>query len=1094
MQVNGNDITLEISASASSATKALDKFVSSLKSAKGVLSGKVNNGFASALDVDASKFERQLNSIDKSIERTQKKIEIFQKAVSTGLVKDDLLGEAKSNIAEHQEILSKLVEQRKELFDKVDSTQVEEAADDMRDLGKAAKDTGKELDGVGKSAKEAGENAEKSTSGFSKLVASIKRIMLYRAIRAVLKGITSAFKEGIKNIYEYSKAANTDFAPAMDKISTSVLYLKNGLGSLVAPLIQAVAPAIDFIIDKFVDLINIINQVIALLSGKSTYTKAIKYTTEYKDAAKDAANAAKDFALGFDELNVINASGGGANNSALDYDKMFEEAEVSGFLKENFQDILELAGLIGATILAWKLSDKFLADAGGLSTTLKGLVLLTVGFKLSYDAGYDIGKGQATLIDYVKAFLGPLAAGIGGALIGSVIPGLGTAAGFAIGVGVALVFELTGYVQGSLDKVIEAALYNGRGAVTITELANAFKNLAESITKIDNPIIESGKKISKAMEEVIEPATVKIAAIGTVILADSTTAETEIPKLISEFEKLRDGTKTVLDEVYQNVVYAVATSLSDALTAAGHDVPEIIAIITQVKGEVDNEMAEIETRVTNATKAYENHTLSLEDYVAVIMEAAGETSKLTDTVIPATAAFDEARESLSKIDWESPDAFDNAFKIIGDAANDAKINIDNAREAFSTNIETMRQWSDNEEYQAALTKVFNAANEVFDGQEDQIRTGISDLFNIVQTELINAGDDVVANARKEWEEKGFIGQAIEALFGTGANNAAEYAENALIEFKTGTIAPMEAKMQDIFDDFGMDVSPWASAAMGTVIDHMFDWYYDGGTNAYRVAGFADDMNHSVKEVLEPFYDEFSDYGALMTQGLIDGLSDEEKAAQTKKEIEALCALATVTAKDELEIHSPSQVFYEIGEYITQGLADGISESTDVVTSPIEEMVSKIISTVKNGLETGFETIKNTWSNLSLDSFKVKLPHFSLDGAFDIEQNKVPTVSVRWYAGGGFPENGEMFIAREAGPELVGAIGNRTAVANNDQIVEGIAGGVAEANAEQNALLREQNELLLAILNKTGNINLDGKKVTKAINSQNRANGAVIFAN
>lgn len=50
-----------------------------------------------------------------------------------------------------------------------------------------------------------------------------------------------------------------------------------------------------------------------------------------------------------------------------------------------------------------------------------------------------------------------------------------------------------------------------------------------------------------------------------------------------------------------------------------------------------------------------------------------------------------------------------------------------------------------------------------------------------------------------------------------------------------------------------------------------------------------------------------------------------------------------------------------------------------------------------------------------------------------------------YAGGGFPGQGQLFFAREGGAtEMVGAIGNRTAVANNDQIVEGIAKGVSKA--------------------------------------------------
>lgn len=53
-------------------------------------------------------------------------------------------------------------------------------------------------------------------------------------------------------------------------------------------------------------------------------------------------------------------------------------------------------------------------------------------------------------------------------------------------------------------------------------------------------------------------------------------------------------------------------------------------------------------------------------------------------------------------------------------------------------------------------------------------------------------------------------------------------------------------------------------------------------------------------------------------------------------------------------------------------------------------------------------------------------------------------SIFGYADGGFPSQGEFFLARESGPELVGKIGNSSAVANNSQIVDAVAKGVAEA--------------------------------------------------
>ena len=97
-----------------------------------------------------------------------------------------------------------------------------------------------------------------------------------------------------------------------------------------------------------------------------------------------------------------------------------------------------------------------------------------------------------------------------------------------------------------------------------------------------------------------------------------------------------------------------------------------------------------------------------------------------------------------------------------------------------------------------------------------------------------------------------------------------------------------------------------------------------------------------------------------------------------------------------------------------------------------------------------------------------------------------------YASGGYPEMGQLFLAREAGPELVGTIGGQNAVANNQQIVEGIAAGVADANATQNALLREQNELLRAILVKEGNVKITNKAIKQAYDTAVKQSGFAVM--
>jgi len=136
----------------------------------------------------------------------------------------------------------------------------------------------------------------------------------------------------------------------------------------------------------------------------------------------------------------------------------------------------------------------------------------------------------------------------------------------------------------------------------------------------------------------------------------------------------------------------------------------------------------------------------------------------------------------------------------------------------------------------------------------------------------------------------------------------------------------------------------------------------------------------------------------------------------------------------------------------------------------------------NSLKNNFDKTKNALNNSKAEAEKLKtalneLPSSKTVGitlkatvsATGAARTTVshPTVNVTLarLATGGFPEQGQLFIANEAGPELVGQLGNRTAVANNEQITEGIRSALEGSNEEQNSLLREQNSLLRDLLRK-----------------------------
>ena len=106
-----------------------------------------------------------------------------------------------------------------------------------------------------------------------------------------------------------------------------------------------------------------------------------------------------------------------------------------------------------------------------------------------------------------------------------------------------------------------------------------------------------------------------------------------------------------------------------------------------------------------------------------------------------------------------------------------------------------------------------------------------------------------------------------------------------------------------------------------------------------------------------------------------------------------------------------------------------------------------------------------------------------------------TVTPQIAATGGVFDAGQMFIAQEAGPELIGNIGRKTAVANTTQMVDAMAQGVYQANAESNMLLRQIIEYAAEIAAKEyesgGSVTVES--ITQAMTRNNRRLGKTVVA-
>lgn len=165
------------------------------------------------------------------------------------------------------------------------------------------------------------------------------------------------------------------------------------------------------------------------------------------------------------------------------------------------------------------------------------------------------------------------------------------------------------------------------------------------------------------------------------------------------------------------------------------------------------------------------------------------------------------------------------------------------------------------------------------------------------------------------------------------------------------------------------------------------------------------------------------------------------------------------------------------------LAAGLSLSYAAWTlddNPITRFVRQMANSII-GLVNGVIDAINDMFHIQFNGLSVM--GITLIPAFDIRLVDIPHIPL--FEDGGFPNEGQLFIAREAGAEMVGAMGRRTAVANNDQIVEGISAGVSVAN---DGVIAAIYALLNVVEEKDFSVNIGDNQIGESYDRYNRTRG------
>lgn len=222
-------------------------------------------------------------------------------------------------------------------------------------------------------------SSNKSTISIGKL---LKYLFGIRSLYVLFNKLRSALVDGFKNLAQYSGSTNG----VISGLISSLTQLKNSFATAFAPILTAVAPALNYLISLLNSAVTAIAQFMAALTGQKTFTKATKVQQNYAESLKKTGGAAKEAKgelASFDKLNVqkdedSGRGGGGGGASPTD---MFETAEIESRFKQMADKI---KGFIKSE--DWSGLGAYMADGinAGLQKIYDAINWDNVGPKITY--------------------------------------------------------------------------------------------------------------------------------------------------------------------------------------------------------------------------------------------------------------------------------------------------------------------------------------------------------------------------------------------------------------------------------------------------------------------------------------------------------------------------------------------------------------------------------------------------------------------------------------------------------------------------------------------------------------------------------------
>lgn len=845
--------------------------------------------------------------------------------------------------------------------------------------------------------------------------------VLYSTVFQLIATIKSAFAEGMQSLAQYSQSVNANISSMM----SALMQLRNAFAAAFEPILSVVAPYLATFISWLAKAINMLGQFIAALTGKGYAVQAKKVQMDYaKSLQKTAGGAGKaakalkemqDYTLGFDELHIIDTKqndsggaggGGGGGAGELLPTDMFETVEIDSKIQDlakRFKELLPLITSIAAGLAAWKIAMGLFKQLAELKKKLQELQVLS---KLNVAM-----NGLGTVLANVGLILSNLM---------KVAP---TILGWSIVIGIIVGrFVYLYQTSESFRKGLERTKEIFKGILTV--VGDVFKAVGKVLYDIGSGI----------WNYLIKPF---LEFIG----IDTSRIEEEFANF---FRMIKDWLgKLDIDFGDLGITIAGLALLfipGGQLFGGALLAFEGISVALRALGGVSDETWEsIKTKAVEVWNSIKNFFKTTWD------EIVNYYPEKWNEVKTSTAELWESVKTTISEKWTAiKDFFTKTIpQIVSDIVkwfSEMPSKVGAAISIFFT--ETLPNWA---------TSTYNTFSEKVNNIVTSVATWFAQLPQKIYEKIILFLEKITL-----WKDKSIekVNTEIPKILDKVAEWFGKLPEKIMGELKK-TIESIKSIGGFILDgilegasNFGNKVGGFVQKLLSKVNKeaeiHSPSRLFKRETGVWIGAGIVDGMEESlsgVGNVINAVVNKVSGSDSLTPVVSLEAPDisqwNEVWDIARAKFSETKAAITSEMQNFYTQINAMSLVFgntfkTSMSEYLNKTY-DGIYNTFDAIRQTLQQ-VSDEVTRMLN------QMVSDANSLAGLTGKK-----YSHVGGYTMQQAQ--RFNIEMFANGGFPRSGELFIAREAGPELVGSIGGKTAVGGNDQIERAIFNAVLTAMSQ-----------------------------------------------